>query len=160
EPHVMTSSKPSLRDLVAVNLRYDPGVEALNIRAIAQLVAKILFAAGRAVSKSPRELAREGANVIKVSKIAVSQVESSLLFLKNLRFAKEYEGRWLLTDEGYAAVEADVGRAEKRVAGVLDRHFAHRIDRTKLTEWFRDACISFYGEYGSQWAAALARKSD
>jgi hypothetical protein len=154
----MAVTTTTLQDLVAVNLRYDAGAEALHTRAVAQLLAKVLFAGGRGVSRRAKDLAKEGAKVIGVAKIATPLVESALAFLRGLSFAREHEGRWLLTDEGYAAITSDVQRTEKRLAGVLDRHFPQRIDRERLGGWFREASTALYGEYGSQWAASLARK--
>jgi hypothetical protein len=153
------STSAALQDLVAINLRYDAGAEALHIRAVAQLVAKVLFAAGRGVSRRVKDLAKEGAKVLGVKQIPTPLVESALGFLKSHRAAKDYRGRWMLTDEGYEAIDGDVQRAEKRLDGVLERHFPQRIDKTKLKSWFRDACTAFYGEYGTQWAASLGRRS-
>jgi hypothetical protein len=52
-PTTEMSGKPTIGELVAVNLRYDGGT-ALNVRAVGQLLAKILFASGTVVSKSSR----------------------------------------------------------------------------------------------------------
>ncbi len=154
----MTGAVASLQDLVAINLRYDAGAEALHVRAVAQLVAKVLFSGGKGVSKTAKDLSKEGASVLSVRKIAVPVVETALAFLRGRGLAREYKGRWQLTDDGHAAIESDVLRADKRLAGVLQRHFPKRIDGVKVRSWFRDACIAFYGEYGSQWAASLGRK--
>lgn len=147
---------PSLKDLIAINLQYDAGTEALSVRAIGQLLAKLLFARGRLVSARPNELAKEAAKVLRIAKISHDQVGAGLAFLRDrLGFAKESRGAWLLTDTGYSAIETDVRAAEVRVRGVLGRHFPPKVRPTALARWFNDACVAFYSLYGSQWAAAL-----
>src|SRR5260370_3147499 len=132
----MTGNVASLQDLVAINLRYDAGAEALHVRAVAQLVAKVLFAGGKGVSRTAKDLSKEGASVLSVRKIAMAIVETALAFLPTRGLAREYKGRWQLTDNSHVAIESDVLRAEKRLAGVLDRHFPRRIDQLKLRSWF------------------------
>lgn len=150
---------PTPRELETINLQYDAGAAALNVRAVSQLLAKLLYAAGRLVSKAPRDLEREAARLLEMRKISHELIESGLGFLESLGFARQLGGRWLLTERGYDAIAADVKRADERLDGVLSRHFPSRVQRDLLKEWFQDACVQFYGLYGAQWAAALGRKA-
>jgi hypothetical protein len=150
---------PSIADLVAVNLRYDAGTGALNTRALAQLVAKLLFASGKGVAKKPKELAYIGAEVLGVKKLQTRSIDEALQLLQTIGLVKKNVSSWVLTESGYEKVSQDVERAARRVEGVISRNFPGRIDREPLLVWFRDACIGFYGQYGSQWAASIARRT-
>jgi hypothetical protein len=152
-------SSPTANDLVAINLQYEAGTEALNVRALGQLLAKLLYVAGALVSKEPKVLAKEAANVLGIRGISLDLVGKSLQFLGSLRLAKESHGRWLLTPEARSMIAHDVERASLRIQGVLSRHFPQRISAPELASWFNDACVQFYAIYGSQWAAALGRQA-
>ena len=153
------SDTPTIAELVAINLRYDGSAAALNIRAQAQLAAKLLFAGGRAVSQPPSELAKAGAKALGIKTLSVASIEAGLTFLADLRLARQSGERWLLTDKGYDTIGYDVDRSRSRLANVLQRHFPGRLDQTALETWFNEACVAFYGLYGTQWAAALARQT-
>ncbi|MHB1327548.1 MAG: hypothetical protein ACYC2K_05035 [Gemmatimonadales bacterium] len=151
---------PTIDELVAIHLRFDPSTEALGTRAVAELIAKVLFAEGRMVSKSSKELGDLAARVFKVPRIDASAVDNALAFLKRQRLIREpATGRWQLTESGYSRIETDRFRANARLLGVLDRHFPLSVGRTKIEAWFADVCVGFYGLYGTQWAAAIARRS-
>jgi len=154
-----TSRVPTIEDLVAINLRYDASSGQLNVRALAQLVAKLLFAGGQAVSQSPEQLGKAAGKVLQVHRIAPSTIKTALGFLRDNGLARESSSRWLLTDFGHRTIQADVSRAVVRLEGVLARHFPDRLDRSALGEWFRNACVAFYGMYGTQWAAALGKQA-
>lgn len=144
--------------MVAINLQYEGGTEALHVRAVGQLLAKLLFAAGPLVSKDPPGIGKEAAEILGVRKISPELVLQGLAFLHTLSIAKESHGRWLLTPSGRSAIQTDVERARTRLRRVLGRHFPGAIPEAMLAAWFNDACVEFYGMYGSQWAAALGRK--
>jgi hypothetical protein len=148
-----------IEDLVAINLRYDAGSGHLNVRALAQLVAKLLFAGGRAVSQSPEELGKAAGRVLQVPRIGKAATSAALEYLRENRLVRESGSRWLLSDFGYKEIESDVSRASTRLQGVLARHFPASLDRPTLENWFRDSCVAFYGMYGTQWAAALGRQA-
>lgn len=149
----------NLRELVAVNLRYDPGAAALRTRAISQIVLKTMFAAGKKVSMPVGDIRKSAGKALDIKALREDSVLEALEHLDGIGLATESsKGRWLLTDHGFAEVASDVDRAASRVAGVLDRHFPARLDCDKLREWFGDACVEFYRLFGSEWAAALARK--
>jgi len=149
----------TIHELVAINLRFDPSTEALNVRALAQILGKILFAEGRSVSRLPADLAKQASKVFGVPRLALDRVERALRFLQSMRLAKESGRRWMLTDRGYLGIEEDLRRSEERLRSVLQRHFPARVDQVKLENWFYDACIEFYGLYGTQWAAALGKQT-
>jgi hypothetical protein len=153
----MTLPTPA-RNLVAVNLRYDAGAAALNARAVAQLLAKVLFSEGRNVSKAEAELSKSTSALFGLRRLAPSLVREGLQLLERQRLARESHGRWLLTKSGYDGILDDVTRATARTDSVLSRHFPKRIERAKLERWFQDACVAFYELYGAQWAASLGRK--
>src|SRR6267142_1235456 len=120
---------PRLADLVAVNLRYDAGAAALNTRAMAQLIAKVLFASGSGVAKKAKELAQLGAAALGVKKLHTRAIEEALTLLSSLGLTKKNLNSWVLTENGYEQVKQDVERAGRRLRGVLDRNFPARIDR-------------------------------
>ena len=150
---------PTIADLVAIRLRFD-GVSSgpLAVRAIGQLLAKRLFTAGSGVSKSKPELVAEAGAALGVGRLGADGVDKAIAFLIREQLVKESGGRYLLTPNAYAVIAADVARANKRVASILDRHFPGAIDRIALTGWFNAASAKFFGLYGSQWAALLQGK--
>lgn len=155
----MSDTSPTLRELVAVNLRYDAGMASLNVRAVAQLLAKVLYAEGSKVSKPAKELQKAAAKALGIGSISLSLVEEGLRFLDSIHLARESANRWLLTDKGFNDVGSDVASAARARASALERHFPQRLDKQKLEAWFLDAVVEFYGIYGNQWAAALARRA-
>lgn len=148
---------PTLKELVAINLQYDAGNAALNVRAVSQLILKQLFAGGHLKSEQPKEIQKAVAKVLGIRTLSIEHVLAGLEFLNGKRLARESSGRWLLTDDGFAAVERDLQRAESRLIGILHRHFPQRLDPEVLRKWFNDACVAFYEIYGAQWAAAIGR---
>ncbi len=148
----------AIEDLAAIYMRFDPSVEALNTRALAQLAAKLLYTRGPKVSLSASEIGTAIANVFDVPRLDVQVVEHALGFLKDNRLANVFQGRWRLSDNGFEKFDGDVKRAATRLSAVLRRHFSGQIEQAKLEAWFVDACVRFYGLYGAQWAAAIGRQ--
>jgi hypothetical protein len=149
----------STQELVAINLRYDAGNAALHTRAVGQLVAKTLFAAGKKVSKGVRDIQAEAGNLLGTKALREDVVKTALEHLRKLGLATESSSgnRWLLTDDGFDEVARDVSKAADRRTIVLHRHFPNRLDATRLSEWFDDASVEFFRLFGNEWAAALTR---
>jgi hypothetical protein len=153
-------NSPKLDELIAINLRYDAGSAALGTRAMAQVVAKLLYAGGKGVSHKPAELAKLAARSLGIGKLSSASVEEGLQFLALNKLARESQDRWLLTDRGYESIGFDLERATRRLESVIERHFPGRLERQAMVAWLNDACVAFYGLYGTQWAASLARRSN
>ena len=145
-------------DLIAVNLRYEAGSEALQIRALSQIAAKILYANGTNVLVDRSEISKKCQKIFNIKNISKTSIDNALHYLENQLIAQAYGKKWMLSNKGFEQIKDDVQRASSRTRNILERHFPQRIEYEKLVAWFRDACTCFYEIYGNQWAATLGRK--
>jgi hypothetical protein len=153
----MPTDKPSLQELVAVNLRYSRGAEPYRNIAYGHLAAKALYFLGRPARTGA--LSKEIATVLGVTKVPQWAVEQGLRHMLEAGLVEKQGTKWVLSPQGTAKIQADVTRADERQRIVLDRHFPPRIDRRKLAEWFQAASALLFSEFAERWIATTCTRS-
>lgn len=148
--------KVSLKDLVAINLRYSAGTESYRDMAYGQLATKALFAMGNRPAKD-QEIARDIAQALGIQNVPQKAVKRGLDYLAGKDIALYKNGLWSLRSEGLTQVSEEIEKATKHVSNAIKRHFPPRIEQKKLKAWFLEACVDFFGKYADHWVAATCR---
>ena len=146
-----------LDDLVAVNLKYSASARPLRTRAIAQVVAKVLYTESPGEGTEAGSLAENIGLVCGVDKMEIGEVEDALALLEGFGLVEKPAVGWKLSSKGTKEIEVDLNRSRVVANSVLDRHFPKTIARQELRTWFRDSCVEFFGQYGTYWAASVCR---
>ncbi len=148
-----------LDDLVAVNLKYSAGARPLRTRAIAQVVAKMLYTEPPGEETESGSLAENVGLVCGVDKVEIGEVADALALLEGFGLVEKAAVGWKLSAKGTKEIDVDLKRSRVVADSVLNRHFPKTIARQELRTWFRDSCVDFFGQYGAYWAATIFRTS-
>jgi len=143
----------TLKDLVAINLRYSVGTESYRDMAYGQLAAKALYAMGNRPAGA-KEIARDIAQVLGISNVPQKAVERGLDYLSNKNLAAKKDSLWALIPAGLTQTSTEVELSSRRISSLIKRHFPPRIEQQKLRAWFLEACVDFFGKYADHWVAA------
>lgn len=148
----------TLKDLIAINLRYSVGTESYRDMAYGQLATKALFAMGNKPAKVG-EIAKDIAHVLNISRVPHKEVERGLEYLAVKGVATKKDGLWILVPNGLSQTADEIEVSSRRISNVIKRHFTTRIDQNKIRDWFLEACVDFFGKYADHWVAATCRGS-
>lgn len=147
-----------LRDLlVPTHIYYDVGTNSLKDRALGEIITKILYL-------QPDKKARFGdiqkfiIDILGIPSIPNQNVQSGLEFLKRKCVVVKQGKFWFLSKQTCERVANDLIQSEKRIEHILDKHFGTKIDRPKLTAWFKKTAANFYGKYGEILSKRLIRQ--
>ncbi len=144
-----------LNELITVNLRYTPGARPLKNRAISQMAAKVLYTLPSNKTATVEEVSDDIAVVVGVDKVPVDDTKEALRFLKSIGFAVDEGEEWRLSAKGNKEIEIDFVQSRALINSILERHFPQAIPEIQITTWFRDACVEYFGRYGTYWASSI-----
>jgi len=154
-----THSSESLRDLlVATHLYYDIGNKSLRARAFGEIITKIVFFCAEKKAKF-NDITAGVAKVVGVPQVTAPDIQSGLDFLKEKGTLEKRGKFWFLKNEENQRIETDLKNAQQRIDHILDKHFGTKMDREKLTAWFKDAAVNVFSQFSEVWAKRLRRES-
>jgi hypothetical protein len=146
----------SLKDLVAINLRYSAEAESYRDMAYGQLATKALYALGNKPSEV-QIIAKDIAQVLGIASVPRKAVERGLNYLTDRKIACKKESSWILTSAGLSQTSREIKDSASRISSVIRRHLPPHLNQEKLRSWFRDACVDFFAKYADHWVAATCR---
>lgn len=147
----------TLNELITVHLRYTAGARPLRTRAVAQLVAKVLYTLPPGETASEEEIKEGISQLLGIPKFPKRAVSDALALLNDLKLVDRQKSRCVLSVNGKQEIEADVAQSFARNDAVLNTHFPQSIPKEKLRNWFRETCVEYFGRYGTTWAATVCR---
>jgi hypothetical protein len=145
------------KKLITVNLRHGEVSAPLRARAFAQLIQKVLF-----LNKDGIDLEGIRASVAKIvaaPNVAERSIHDAILLLCDHErvIEKTKNGKWHLCEARHKEIQQTIERTEQRRIHLLQRHFPASITEKLLRNWFEDACIAFFTEYGDLIVSLLSR---
>lgn len=147
----------SQNELVAVHLRYTSGARPLRTRAIAQLVAKVLYTLPHGKGAPVELVTTEVAAMAGVANVQAKDVADGFGLLKAIGLVEIRKGWWQLSEKGKKEIDADLARFRTNAESIFERHFPQAIPREQLRKWFDATCVEYFGRYGTSWAASVCR---
>lgn len=145
------------KKLITVNLRHGEVSAPLRARAFAQLIQKVLF-----LNKDTlgfEEIRASLAKIVEAPNVAERSIRDAISLLCDHErvIEKTKGGEWHLREAHRKEIQQTIKRTEQRRAQLLKRHFPASIKEELLRNWFEDACIAFFTEYGDLIVSLLSR---
>ena len=148
-------------ELLAAHLQYGHPAESLRVRALGQLVNKVLFLQ-RPETALKTERVRDEIKRLLGGKTRPRNADVlaalALMEARGIVYTNEPRSKWRLAPAAREEFTKQLSRRRDAIRDILTSHFPTDIPQAALAQWFDSACTAFFTAYGDRWVASVTRQ--